>query len=91
MANYGYGWYTQEQLEDYYDKIIGNFFNILSVFRITPCIFFNYLCASGEHAKTLKQQTFTDAKKTDYLEALKYVANLVWNGEIILTSLHYKL
>ena len=91
MANYGYGWYTQEQLEDYYDQMIGNFFNILSVFRITPCIFFNYLCASGEHAETLKQQTFTDAKKTDYLEALKYVANLVWNGEIILTSLHYKL
>ena len=43
MANYGYGWYTQEQLEDYYDKMIGNFFNILSVFRITPCIIFNYL------------------------------------------------
>ena len=33
--------------------------------------------------------TFTDAKKTNYLEAVKYVANLVWNGEIILTSLYY--
>ena len=37
---------------------------------------------SGDHAKTLKEQTFTDAKKTNYLEAVKYVANLVWNGEI---------
>ena len=26
MANYGYGWYTQEQLEDYYDQLIGKFF-----------------------------------------------------------------
>ena len=30
MANYGYGWYTQEQLEDYYDQLIGNIFNIPS-------------------------------------------------------------
>jgi len=55
MAHYGYGFYTQEQLEDYYDQLI------------------------GDHAKTLKEQTFTDAKKTNYLEAVKYVANLVWN------------
>ena len=45
---------------------------------------------SGDYAKTLKQETFTDAKKTNYLEAVKYVANLVWNGEIILTSLYCK-
>ena len=37
MANYGYGWYTQEQLEDYYDQLIGNIFNIPSIFRITLC------------------------------------------------------
>ena len=42
MANYGYSWYTQEQLEDYFDQLIGNFFNILSIFRIDFCIFFNY-------------------------------------------------
>ena len=90
MANYGYGWYTQEQLEDYYDQLIGNFFNILSTFRIV----FLFLCQpsfSGDYAKTLKQETFTDAKKTNYLEAVKYVANLVWNGEVILVSLYYKL
>ena len=40
MATYGYGWYTQEQLEDYYDKLIGNFFNILS---IIVCIFVSFL------------------------------------------------
>ena len=43
MAHYGYGWDTQEQLEDYYDKLIGNFFNISSIFRILLCIFFNFL------------------------------------------------
>ena len=51
-----------------------------------------FLCQpsfSGDYAKTLKQETFTDAKKTNYLEAVKYVANLVWNGEIIIfTSLY---
>ena len=51
----------------------------------------SYFCISGDHAKTLKKQTFTDAKKTNYLEAVKYVANLVWNGEIILASMFYKL
>ena len=40
MATYGYGWYTQEQLEDYYDKLIGSFFNILS---IIVCIFVSFL------------------------------------------------
>ena len=34
-SNYGYGWYTEEQLEDYYDQLIGNFFNIASIFRFT--------------------------------------------------------
>ena len=39
MTHYGYGWYTQEQLEDYYDKLIGKFFSIISIFRILLCIF----------------------------------------------------
>ena len=43
MATYGYGWYTQEQLEDYYDKLIGIAFNILSIFRIIVCIFVSFL------------------------------------------------
>ena len=30
-SNYGYGWYTQEQLEDYYDHLIGRFFSIISI------------------------------------------------------------
>ena len=32
---YGYGFYTEEQLEDYYDELIGRLFNISSIFRIT--------------------------------------------------------
>ena len=44
MTNYGYGWYSQEQLEDYYDQLIGNFFNILSsIFRIICCFVVNLL------------------------------------------------
>ena len=83
---YGYGFYTEEQLEDYYDELIGRLFNISSIFRIT-FLFLLQPSFSGDYAKTLEKETFTDAKKTTYLEAVKYVANLVWNGEIILTSL----
>ena len=51
MANYGYGWYTQDgwytpgpgRPEDYYDQRIGNIFNIPSIFRITFCFFVNHL------------------------------------------------
>ena len=32
---YGYGWYNEKQLEDYYNKIIGNFFNIVSIAKLT--------------------------------------------------------
>ena len=38
-TNYGYGWYSEEQLDDYYDKLIGKnpeifkaFLNILPTF-----------------------------------------------------------
>ena len=48
-----------------------------SKFFSTSCQLF----LSGEHAETLKKQCFTDAKKTNCLEAIKFVANLVWNGE----------
>ena len=33
--HYGYGWYNEKQLEDYYNKIIGNFFNIVSIAKLT--------------------------------------------------------
>ena len=40
-TNYGYGWYSEEQLDDYYDKLIGKnleifkaFLNILSTFSL---------------------------------------------------------
>ena len=42
--HFDYGWYTQEQLEDYYDQLIGNFLNILSsIFRIICCFVVNLL------------------------------------------------
>ena len=34
MAHYGYGWYTQEQLEEYYDQLIGSFFITINLFNI---------------------------------------------------------
>ena len=33
--HYGYDWCNEKQLEDYYNKIIGNFFNIVSIAKLT--------------------------------------------------------
>ena len=35
-TNYGYGWYSEEQLDDYYDKLIGK---NLEIFKAFPNIF----------------------------------------------------
>ena len=35
-TNYGYGWYSEEQLDDYYDKLIGKNLEIFKAFPILP-------------------------------------------------------
>ena len=40
---YGYGFYTEEQLEDYYDELIGRFFNIPNIFVSSSTIFLRRL------------------------------------------------
>ena len=72
---HGYSWYTEEQLDEYYNKLIGMIPQILNT---TLQLFF-----SGEHADTLNGQCFTDSEKTNCLETVKFVANLVWNGEAV--------
>ena len=52
-------------------------------------MFTTYISLSGDHAKTLEKKTFTDAKKTTYLEAVKYVATLVWTGEILMMIFNF--
>ena len=41
--SYGYGFYTEEQLEDYYDELIGRFFNIPNIFVSSSTIFLRRL------------------------------------------------
>ena len=42
------------------------------------------LCAfSGEYAAELDKMDFDDAKKTDYLDAFKYCAKLVWSEYLV--------
>ena len=74
----------RKQLKVNYKDLIGNFFNILSISTPILCMYQCKLSLSGDHAKTLEKKTFTDAKKTTYLEAVKYVATLVWTGEILM-------
>ena len=75
---HGYSWYTEEQLDEYYNELIGM---ILQILNIT--LHFLSTISTGEHADTLKGQCFTDSEKTNCLEAVKFVANLVWNGEAV--------
>ena len=39
-TNYGYGWYSEEQLDDYYDKLIGKNLEIFKAFFIILQFFF---------------------------------------------------
>ena len=41
---------------------------------------------SGNLAPSLEKKAFNDANKTSYLTMVKFVANLVWNGEFVLES-----
>ena len=40
-TNYGYGWYSEEQLEDYYNKLIGKTLEIFKFFS-TSCQLFSF-------------------------------------------------
>jgi len=57
--HYSYGFYTEEELEQYYEELIGGF------------------------SSSLRDQTFDDGldgtANTNYLDAVKFVAHLVWN------------
>ena len=39
--------------------------------------------SSGEYATELDKMGFDDTKQTDYLDALKYCANLVWSEYLV--------
>ena len=41
------------------------------------------LGSSGEYAAELDNMGFDDDKQTDYLDALKYCANLVWSEYLV--------
>ena len=45
----------------------------------------------GDFSSSLRDQTFGDGTNTNYLDAAKFVANLVWNGEDISNSPHANL
>ena len=41
---------------------------------------------TGAYGAELEQKFFTDAEKTNFKDALKYVTMLVWNGENIIQA-----
>jgi hypothetical protein len=45
-----------------------------------------YLLMTGAYGAELEEKFFTDAEKTNFKDALKYVTRLVWNGENIASA-----
>ena len=45
-----------------------------------------HLMMTGAYGADLEQKFFTDAKKTNFKDALKYVTMLVWSGENIIQA-----
>ena len=45
-----------------------------------------YLMMTGAYGAELEQKFFTDAEKTNFKDALKYVTMLVWNGKNIIQA-----
>ena len=40
---------------------------------------------SGEYGQELEKKKFEDKDETDYLDSLKFCADLVWNGDFVLS------
>ena len=50
-TNYGYGWYSEEQLDDYYNKLIGKILDIFKVLlNVLPTFSFRRTCRDFEEA-----------------------------------------
>ena len=45
-----------------------------------------HLTMTGAYGAELEKKFFTDAEKTNFKDALKYVTMLVWNGENIIQA-----
>ena len=67
----GYGWYTPHDFDEYLDNIIGKIINNVISESFNDTL--------GDYGKELEKVTFTDSKKTNYLDTVKFVADLVWN------------
>ena len=68
---------------DYMERIISSRVSVLS---LSPPLssFFRADChpLPGEYGKDLEQMGFNDESETDYLDSVKFCADLVWHGEI---------
>ena len=73
-----YGWHKAQDFGDYIEKVIGEInmkFISIVIISILP---------SGEYGQELKKK-FADKDETDYLDSLKFCADLVWNGYFVLS------
>jgi hypothetical protein len=57
-----------------------------SVTTMTMAVATAHLMMTGAYGAELEQKFFTDAEKTNFKDALKYVTMLVWNGENIIQA-----
>ena len=86
-----YGWYKAHDFNDYMERIIGNVFISTFIFILLSRFFFQSFQSfsillnpanPGEYGSELEQMGFNDESETDYLDSIKFCADLVWHGEI---------
>ena len=94
-----YGWYKAHCFNDYMERVIGTFlittflilFIIIIILLIIITIRIRILVTSlaGEYGSELEQMGFNDeSRNTDYLDCVKFCADLVWHGGLFNQNLN---
>ena len=81
LPDNSYGWFKAHCFNDYMERVIGTF--LLSI-RILVSIFLSSW--PGEYGEELEKMRFDDESETDYLDCVKFCADLVWHGGFFRTS-----
>ena len=81
LPDNSYGWHQAHCFNDYMERVIGTF--LLSI-RILVSIFLSSW--PGEYGEELEKMRFDDESETDYLDCVKFCADLVWHGGLFRTS-----
>ena len=64
-TNYGYGWYSEEQLEDYYNKLIGKTLEIFKVL-LNNLVNFFFQASTRRRRRSSLSPTFSGSVSSSF-------------------------